>query len=196
MSWKTPESCQNNPRTIAPTKANAVKTQNICKPQIPAAIADSTVLIWDVLGERSDKNCAVLDLLPSDSIDLPAGSWDRWDGRGRCALQPPMPFLRRRGPKKRQPNSSPIDFTLFHDPLVGLAAALDPVLALTIPARKLAEHFVVAIDRVAIRKASAEADPLSRMVEMGGARLDLLVVCHDGTREAVAQSCPQLLQCQ
>jgi hypothetical protein len=31
---------------------------------------------------------------------------------------------------------------------------------------------------------------------MGGARLGLPVVSHDGTREAVVQSCPQLLQCQ
>jgi hypothetical protein len=114
-----------------------------------------------------------------------------------AALQPPMPFCAGADLKKGSTeNSSPIDFTLLHDPLVGLAATLDPVLALTIPARKLAEHFVVVIDRVAIRKAPAEPDPLPRMIAMGGARFGLLVVSHDDTREAVFQSCPQLLQCQ
>jgi hypothetical protein len=82
---ETPGGCQNNPRRIAPTKANAVKTQNICKLQIAAAIADPVVLICDVLGERSDKNSVVVDLLLSDLIDLPTGFWDRWDGRSRCS---------------------------------------------------------------------------------------------------------------
>src|SRR5690242_1285371 len=85
---------------------------------------------------------------------------------------------------RREPFSGPIDFTFLHDPLVGLAAALDPVLVLAVPARKLVEHRVVVIGRVAIGRAPGEPNPLPGMIEMGGDRLSLLSAFHDGTRDA------------
>jgi hypothetical protein len=49
--------------------------------------------------------------------------------------------------------SSVIEFAFFNDAFVRLAAALDPVLDLSIAARKLTEHFVVASSCIPIREA-------------------------------------------
>jgi hypothetical protein len=46
-----------------------------------------------------------------------------------------------------------IEFAFFNDAFVRLAAALDPVLDLSIAAGKLTEHFVVASSCIPIREA-------------------------------------------
>jgi len=89
-----------------------------------------------------------------------------------------------------------IEFAFFNDAFVRLAAALDPVLDLSIAARKLTEHFVVASSCIPIREAPIQTNALPDFESTSRGRLQLPNLAHDGTRNEVIQAWPQVSQIQ
>src|SRR4051794_3826179 len=78
-----------------------------------------------------------------------------------------------------------IKFAFFNDAFVRFAAALDPVLDLSVTAGQFAKHLVIAACGASIRKAPVQSDALPDFEAGFRVRLQLLDRVHDRTRNEV-----------